>query len=133
LTRGAALAVLMDASALLAPFQLGLDFERWTTLLCDPPVKFYVLEDTLMELRSISESTGKAATAAKEAFKLAQRYDVLPYSGRKGDDGLIEAALRFGLALATCDSALRGRSRDLNIPVLSPTGRRKVRIEGLLP
>lgn len=125
-------AVLMDASALLAPFQLGLDFERRIGDLVDSKVQFYVLEDTMRELRSLSETTGRVASEAKKALKLAERCRLVQYSsGKGGDEGLIESALKLRYAVATCDSALRARLRDLNIPVFSPTGRRRVRVDGL--
>jgi len=126
-------AILMDASALLAPFQLGLDFERWIEDLADSKVQFYVLEDTMRELRSLSTSSGKIASEAREALKLAKRYRLVPnVSGKRGDEGLIESALKLCYAVATCDSDLRARLRVLNIPVFSPTGRRKARVEGLI-
>jgi rRNA-processing protein FCF1 len=125
-------AVLMDASALLAPFQLGIDFERWINMLVDAKVRFYVLEDTLRELRSLSTSSGKIASEAKEALRLAERYEAVPgASERRGDEGLIEAAMKHGYAVATCDRSLRARLRDLKVPVFSPTGRRRARVEGL--
>jgi len=133
LTRHAGQSILMDSSALLAPFQLGVDFERWIEILVDSKVQFYVLDDTLRELRALSMSSNKIASEAKEALKLAERYETIPsVSDVKGDEGLIEAALKLGYAVATCDSALRARLRDLNIPVFSPTGRRRARVEGLL-
>jgi len=123
----------MDASALLAPFQLGLDFKRWIEDLADSKVQFYVLEDTLRELRSLSTSSGKVASEARKALKLAGRYRVVPNaSGKRGDEGLIESALKLCYAVATCDSALRARLRDLNIPVFSPTGRRRARVDGFI-
>jgi len=125
-------AVLMDASALLAPFQLGLDFERRIEDLVDSKIRFCVLEDTLRELRSLSTSSGKVASEARKALKLAERYRLVQNSSDKGgDEGLIESALKLHYAVATCDSALKARLRDLNIPVFSPTGRRRARVDGL--
>jgi len=126
-------AVLMDASALLAPFQLGIDFERRIEELANSKVQFYVLEDTLRELRTLSASSGRVASEARDALKLAERYRVVPNaSDKRGDEGLIESALKLRYAVATCDSDLRGRLRDLNIPVFSPTGRRRARVEGFI-
>ena len=125
---------MMDTSALLAPFQIGIDFERWIGILVDAKVEFYVLSKTLEELRALSTCSGKLASHASKALALAGRYGVLPSPDIcKGDECLIKAAKERGCAVATCDRSLRKRLRDLNIPVFSPTGRGKIRVDGLLP
>ncbi|MBO3804227.1 MAG: hypothetical protein JTT11_10255, partial [Candidatus Brockarchaeota archaeon] len=127
------LKVLMDASALLAPFQLGIDFERWLGILADSKVEIFVLSGTIEELEALGRSRGKTASDASKALVLARRYGVLPFPNRGGDEGIIEAAKELGCAVATCDKSLKRKLRDLNVPVFSPAGKGKVRVDGLLP
>ncbi|MGQ9514047.1 MAG: type II toxin-antitoxin system VapC family toxin [Thermoproteota archaeon] len=124
----------MDTSALLAPFQLGIDFERWIGILVDSKVEIFVLRETLAELEALSSSFGKLGSDASKALVLAGRYRVIS-SPEPGDvdECLIKAAKRYNCAVATCDRSLKRRLRDLNIPVFSPTDRGKVRVEGLRP
>jgi rRNA-processing protein FCF1 len=124
----------MDASALLAPFQLGIDFERWIRILVDSKVEISVLSKTLAELEKLSRSSSKLASDASKALVLAGRYRVIQSSDLEdGDECLINAAKRYNCAVATCDRSLRKKLRDLNIPVFSPTDRGKIRVEGLRP
>lgn len=120
--RGVAV-VLMDASALLAPFQIGLDFEWWIGELLGGAL-ICVSEDAVRELQALRASGGaKVSREAGAALELAKHYNIVPSEGR-GDRGILEMAKRRGWAVATCDLSLRDALLREGVPVLSPEGGR---------
>ena len=49
------------------------------------------------------------------------------------DEKLLEASRRYGLILATVDSRLVRRAREIGVPVLSVGRGLKIRLEGTTP
>lgn len=103
-------AVVLDANALMMPFQfkVNLDMEL-TRLFGDLPV--------VVPRPVIGELSNSGDPASKGALALARKYDLVdtPYCG---DDAVLEVARRMSAAVVTNDRGLIKRLRAENIPVV---------------
>jgi len=120
------LIVLLDSSALLAPFEIGVDFMRGVTELTEGGVEMTVPFEALVELRRLSESKPKIAGMARLALEAARGIRVLPPTGMVCDDALVFLAKTYKSAVATADNVLRRRLRVLGIPVFYPGGEGRI-------
>ncbi|RLG09226.1 MAG: hypothetical protein DRN68_02100 [Thaumarchaeota archaeon] len=96
----------------------------------------YILSDSLEELKAISRHKGKRASFAKVALKLAEKMNVLKLDLERDlevDEKLLETSRICGLVLATIDSKLMKRAREIGIPTLSVGKGLKIRLEGIVP
>lgn len=123
--RVADLLVLLDANALMMPFQFSLDLDgELSRLLGEVNVK--VPSSVLRELQALASSDPQA----RAALQLAERYPTLPAEGR-GDDALLAVARDCRAAVVTNDRRLRGRLRDEGLPVIYLRGKQRLAAEGL--
>jgi len=120
------LIVLLDSSALLAPFEIGVDFIRGVVELTGGGVEFAIPFETLVELRRLCSSRPKIAGMARLALEAAEGIKVLPPTGMDCDDALVFLAKTYKSAVATADSVLRRRLRALGIPVFYPAGEKRI-------
>ncbi len=117
--------VLLDANALMMPFQFSLDLEEeLKRLLGDYEV--LVPSSVLRELEGLSKTDGRA----RAALELASRYRVVEVPG-EGDQAIFSAAVERSSAVLTNDSKLRRRLRRADIPVIYLRGRSKLQAEGI--
>ncbi len=102
--------VVLDTNTLLMPFELGLNLDLMVLdVLGD--VRMVVPEPILGEL---SRSSNKYA---KVALSLARKYESVP-SNARGDDSVIDVALKTRGIVLTNDRELRSRLRELRVPLL---------------
>jgi len=103
-------AVVLDANALMMPFQfrLNLDIEL-KRLLGEVPV--FVPSSVLGELGALADKEAKAALA------LARRYQIVETELR-GDDAVLSIAEERSAAVLTNDRGLIRRLRERRIPVV---------------
>jgi len=120
------LIVLLDSSALLAPFEMGIDFVRGIFELTGGNVKLLLPFETIVELRRLSASRHKVAGMARLALETVKDIRVLPPTGMDCDDSLVFLAKTYKAAVATADSVLRRRLRALGIPVFYPAGEGRI-------
>ncbi|MEM3660036.1 MAG: hypothetical protein QXU11_06450 [Thermoproteota archaeon] len=118
--------VLLDSSALLAPFETGVDFVNGITGLTQGRVLFLVPFETLMELRRLSTEGPKLSSMARLALSLAGGFRTLLPTGMGCDDALVYLAKTYKAAVATGDRKLSRRLRSLGIPVFYPSGGRRL-------
>jgi rRNA-processing protein FCF1 len=103
-------AVVLDANALLMPFQFRLNLDKEIArLLGDMPI--LVPSSVLEELSGLDDAGAKAALA------LAAKYEAAP-TDRRGDDGVVDVAMRRSAAVVTNDRELISKLKRLRIPVL---------------
>ena len=128
--------VLFDASFLMLSAELGKDLIGLAEDMVGERIEPYILPDSLEELKSISRHRGKRATLARVALKLADKMTLLKLDLEEPmevDEKLLEVSRRYGLVLATVDSRLVRRAREIGIPVLSIGRGFRIRLEGVAP
>lgn len=118
--------VLLDSSALLAPFETGVDFVNGITGLTHGRVLFLVPFEALVELRRLSTGGPKLSGMAKLALSLAGGFRTLLPTGMSCDDALLYLAKTYKAAVATGDRTLSRRLRTLGIPVFYPSQGRRI-------
>ena len=130
------LKIILDSNFLLIPTQFKLDiFEAMTTLLnqrYDP----IVLSTTQRELAKMAEKGApKLRKQAKMALELAEKCQ-LAHVERKpeesNDDVIVRVAAQWKCPVATNDSELRRRLRDISIPVVYLRQKSRLELEGSL-
>ncbi|WP_406657974.1 DNA-binding protein [Methanolobus sp. ZRKC2] len=108
--------VIIDTNGLMIPVQFNVDiFEELKRLGYD---RFIVPLSVIRELETLQkELKGKDRTAAKVAYSLAQRCEIVETSGH-ADDVIIDLALERGSAVLTNDIGLRKRLESKNVPII---------------
>jgi len=103
-------AVVLDANALLMPFQFKVNIDReLKRLFGEIPV--FIPSSVLEELSNIIDKDAKAALA------LARKYQIVETELR-GDDAVLSIAEERSAAVLTNDKELIGRLRKKRIPVI---------------
>jgi hypothetical protein len=109
--KGARAVVVLDANALMMPFQfkINLDLELQRLLgSFDVVVPSTVVE----ELKNVAQA--QKNSEAKVALKLARKYRIVPAEGR-GDRAVLALALELKAVLLTNDADLRKRARNAGL------------------
>ncbi|TGC11377.1 DNA-binding protein [Methanolobus halotolerans] len=108
--------VIIDTNGLMIPVQFNVDiFEELKRLGYD---RYIVPLSVIRELESLRKGLkGKDRTAAKVAYSLAQRCDIVETSGH-ADDVIIDLAAKLCAAVLTNDIGLRNRLEDRSIPII---------------
>ncbi|MGQ9478546.1 MAG: hypothetical protein ACUVQ0_00780 [Thermoproteota archaeon] len=117
--------VLLDSSALLAPFEIKVDFVTQIESSAGRVV-FLAPFEALAELRRLSGMGLKVSKAAKLALSAAEGLRILAPTGMMCDDALVYLAKTYKAAVATADRALRRRLKILGITVFNPAGGRRI-------
>lgn len=117
--------VLLDANALLMPFQFRLNLEtELRRLLGD--VDIAVPGPVLTELQLLANRDRDA----QAALRLAKRYRTIEAQG-SADDALLDLAQAHGAAVVTLDQPLLDRLRGQGIPRIFLRSRNHLEGEGL--
>ena len=104
--------VLLDANALLMPFQFRINLEAEIRRLLGD-IEIAVPGPVLQELRTLSGGGRKAASA----LRLAETFPSIEGHGA-ADDALLDLATGRGAIVVTNDAALRSRLRQNRVPVV---------------
>ncbi len=115
----------LDANALLMPFQFRLNLEAELRRLLGE-CEIVVPEPVLGELELHREGTREA----RAARQLAARYRAVAAEGR-GDDAVIEVAQATKGVVVTNDAALLARLKTLRLPRITLRSRSHLVLEGL--
>jgi rRNA-processing protein FCF1 len=118
--------ILLDANALMMPFQFSLDLEGELTGLLGE-YDLAVPSSVLRELEGLSP----ANPTARAALKFAARFRVIEVDGT-GDEALLELAQAQGAGVLTNDRALRQRLRKAGLPVIYLRERSRLEAVGFL-
>ena len=125
-------AVILDANALMIPYQDGINIEKELARLlgiCRIIVPSCVVEE--MELLASKDGTvGRAAKLGLNIIK--KRGFRLMETSYKGDDGVLETALKMDGAVVTNDRELKRRAKEMNLPIIYPRGGTRLEIDEVL-
>lgn len=126
--------IILDTSALIYPFQTGVDFVRGIEEAFTARFTLAVAEGTLNELERLKErGSPSLSIAAGKALDFARGLSVLRSDAPNTDDQIAELAGKMAAAVATADSTLRRRLRKSGIPVIFVARGKRIRIEGNFP
>jgi hypothetical protein len=117
--RGGRTVVILDANALMMPFQfsVNLDIELGRLL---GSFEMVVPSSVIVELKRVALE--QKASDAKGALKLAAKYRTHKVAGT-GDDAVLAAAKELGAVLLTNDAGLRRRAREAGLRTVCLRGR----------
>lgn len=117
--------VLLDANALLMPFQFELNLDAEIQRLLGT-ADIAVPRPVLDELQLLSE----ADRTAQSARRLAERYRTIDAHG-SADDALLDLGRAHGAVVVTNDAALLARLKSAGVPRIYLRSRSHLVIDGL--
>jgi len=126
--------VILDTSALIYPFQTGVDFVKGIQEMVLAPATFAVTDGVVRELESIRRGRSPSLSmAAEKALAFSKDLKVLHSDATNTDEQIVTLAKETGAAVATADSLLRKELRKRRIPVVFVSKGKRIRIEGNFP
>jgi rRNA-processing protein FCF1 len=126
--------VILDTSALIYPFQTGVDFVKGIQEMVLVPVTFAVTDGVVRELESIRRGRSPSLSmAAEKALAFSKDLKVLHSDATNTDKQIVTLAKETGAAVATADSVLRRELRKRRIPAVFVSKGKRIRIEGNFP
>jgi len=117
-------AVVLDANALMMPFQFGINIDLELGRLvpgCEPVVPSSVIAELWAVLDKTSDPHAKAA------IELAKKYRLVDSHGT-GDSAVLDAAISLRAVVVTNDRGLRARARAEGLDVVGLRGRNHLEI-----
>lgn len=124
--------VLMDANALMIPFQFHVNVEAEVERVVEGDYEIKVPSSVIEELEDLTdELSGQDQWAAKMALKLAGNFTEID-TDAQGDPGILELAETEEAVVVTNDRLLRARLRAKNIPVLFLRSKAYLALEGFI-
>jgi rRNA-processing protein FCF1 len=116
--------VVLDANALMMPFQFGINIDIELDRLM-PGCEMVVPSSVIQELRAVLERTGDPD--ARAALSLAPKYRFVRADGF-GDEAVLKMAKGIEAALVTNDKDLRSRARAAGLKVIGLRGKNHLEI-----
>ncbi len=130
------LKIIIDSNFLLVPAQSKLDIFEGIMTLLNQNYESIVLSTTIDELEGIIEKGGpKLRKQAAMALELAEKCLQVNVDRRRGetnDDVIVRLAEQMKCLVATNDSELRKRLRNISIPVVYVRQKSRLELEGSL-
>jgi len=116
--------VVLDANALMMPFQFGLNLSAEIERLLGE-CEVYVPSSVRSELKSLSSKD----RVAKAALELSERFAKVETKA-KGDDSIVEAAIALDAAVVTSDAELLQKLKEKGIRRIRLRSRSHLILEG---
>jgi len=125
------LPVILDTSALLYPFQEGVDFARGISEGLEVPYELVVTQGTIEELRRLAGGRRHfLARASRKALKFIKGLRQFPTEGNlPEDEEIVSLAKELDDAVATADSVLRRKLRKMGLTVIFVSKGKRIRID----
>ena len=130
------LKTILDSNFLLVPAQLKIDVFEGLMNLLNQNYEAIVLSTTIDELRSLmTKGSPKLRKQAEMALELAEKCDLINVDRKPretNDEVIIRVAQQKKCIVATNDSELRKRLRNISIPVVYVRQKSRLELEGSL-
>jgi len=125
-------AVVLDTNALMIPYQSGINIEKELTRLLGI-CRIIVPSSVVEEMERLAGEDGGTGRAAKLGLSIIKKRGFrLMETESKGDDGVLETALKMDGAVVTNDRELQERARKMNLPIIYPRGENRLEMEEIL-
>ncbi|MCD6512670.1 MAG: twitching motility protein PilT [Thermoplasmata archaeon] len=122
--------VVLDTNALMIPYQFGINVEKELSRLLGI-CRIIVPKSIVEEMERITERGGSEARAAQLGLSIVKKknYRVVETEAR-GDDAVLEAALKMDAVVVTNDKELKNRAAELGLSVVYMRGENKLEMMG---
>jgi len=111
-------AVVLDTNALMMPYQFGINIEKELNKLLGI-CRIIIPRTVVEEMEKIAEGGGEAGRAAKLGLSIIKKKGFrLVETESKGDDGVLETAVKMDAAIVTNDKELKKKAKQMNLPVI---------------
>ena len=122
--------VVLDTNALMLPYQFGINVEKELSRLLGI-CRIIVPKSIVEEMERITERGGSDGRAAQLGLSIVKKknYRVVETEAR-GDDAVLEAALKMDAVVVTNDKELKSRAAELGLPVVYMRGANKLEMVG---
>ncbi|MGA9840643.1 MAG: PIN domain-containing protein [Thermoplasmata archaeon] len=114
---------MLDTNALFLPVRVGFPLESEIDRLF-PGAKVVIADSGIRELDGLVEGRSPGAAGARS---LARRFSPIPVR-KRGDDAVVEAAVREHAVVVTADRGLQERLRRRGVTVLVPRDRHRLEV-----
>ncbi|KAA0001104.1 MAG: twitching motility protein PilT [Thermoplasmata archaeon] len=124
--------VILDTNALMIPYQSGINIEKEITRLLGI-CRIIVPSSVVEEIEQLANEDGGTGRAAKLGLSIIKKRGFrLMETENKGDEGVIETALKMEGAIVTNDKELQKRAKELKLPIIYPKGENRLVLEEAL-
>jgi rRNA-processing protein FCF1 len=132
----AKLKVILDSNALFVPLQFRIDVFSELARLLGRSFELVLLSPVKRELEILAErGAPKMRRNACFALRFAERcrlVEVEAAASALADDVIVKVAADWGATVFTNDKVLRGRLRDISVPVIYVRQKSRLEIDGLV-
>jgi len=127
--------IILDANFLLVPIKNRIDILSELYSLLTFPFKVVVLSGTIDELKRKYKSlkVGKERKELQFAIKYAAHFEIIPCpleENKDMDDVIIDFAVKHKAIVATNDTKLRKKLRELKVPTIFVREKKYLKING---
>jgi rRNA-processing protein FCF1 len=129
------LKVILDSNALFVPLEFKVDIFEEVRRLLDRNVEYVLLSTVKHELELLAAGDEpKLRRQANFALRLAEKCKLVAVEGYGDavDDVILRVAKNWGASVFTNDRLLRGRLRDISVPVIYLRQKSRLDIDGLI-
>lgn len=125
-------AVILDTNALMLPYQFGINIEKELTRLLGM-CRIIVPRTVIEEMQKLVEQDGETSRAAALGLSIIKKRGFrLMESEFKGDEGVIETAIKLDAAIVTNDRELKKKAKELRLSIIYLRGENRLELEELL-
>jgi len=122
-------AVILDTNALMIPYQSGINIEKEINRLLGM-CRIIVPSSVVEEMEYLAQQDGEVGRAAKLGLSIIKKREFrLMETEYKGDDGVLETALKMDGAVVTNDYELKQRAKEMGLPIVFPRGENRLVID----
>jgi len=121
--------VILDSSAILMLFEFSIDLEKELTRLLGI-YKIIIPSPIVRELEFLSDhGMGERKVKAKASLKLIKKYKTIKVKEKRGDDSVIETAIKTKGIVVTNDKILKKRLKEKGISTIFLRAKKKLEME----
>ena len=111
-------AVVLDTNALMMPYQFGINIEKELNRLLGI-CRIIVPRTVVEEMEKLAEGGGEVGRAAKLGLSIIRKRGFrLVETENKGDEGVLETAIKMDAAILTNDKELKKKAKELRLPII---------------
>ena len=111
-------AVVLDTNALMMPYQFGINIEKELNRLLGI-CRIIVPRTVVEEMEKLAEEGGEVGRAAKLGLSIIKKRGFrLVETESKGDEGVLETAIKMDADIVTNDKELKKKAKELRLPII---------------